>query len=112
MSVDALSDRLGSRLKLQQRTLGEERIKRARERDEDVAIFSMVPLEGDPKFRCCLGVYCLQGDPRRADPGDPLYNKLLWRLNFHIFVKFLEKPNCMLLLFQMKNLVALYEKIN
>ncbi|OXU29636.1 hypothetical protein TSAR_017040 [Trichomalopsis sarcophagae] len=29
----------------------------------------MIPLEGDPGFRCCLGIYCLLGDPRRAEPG-------------------------------------------
>ena len=70
MSTDALSDRLASRLHLQQRTVGEDRIRRARDRDEDIAVFSMIPMEGDPKFRCCLGIYCLMGDPRRAEPGD------------------------------------------
>jgi hypothetical protein len=70
MATDALSERLSSKLHLQTKTVGEERIRRAKEKDEDVAIFSMFPMEGDPKFRCCLGKDCLLGDPKKADPGD------------------------------------------
>jgi len=70
MATDALSERLSSKLHLQTKTVGEERIKRAKEKDEDVAIFSMFPMEGDPTFRCCLGKYCLIGDPKKTDPGD------------------------------------------
>lgn len=80
LAADALSDRLASRLHLRPvtRCVGEDRIRRARERDEDIAIFSMIPLEGDPGFRCCLGIYCLLGDPRRAEPGDLL--KIGWEV--------------------------------
>lgn len=70
MATDALAERLSSKLHLQTKTVGEDRIKRAKEKDEDVAIFSMVPMEGDTKFRCCLGKDCLLGDPKKADPGD------------------------------------------
>lgn len=70
MATDALSERLSSKLHLQTKTVGEERIKRAKEKDEDVAIFSMFPVEGDPKFRCCLGKDCLLEDPKKADAGD------------------------------------------
>lgn len=70
MATDALAERLSSKLHLQTKTVGEDRIKRAKEKDEDVAVFSMVPMEGDSKFRCCLGKDCLLGDPKKADPGD------------------------------------------
>lgn len=70
MATDALSERLSSKLHLQTKTVGDERIRRAKEKDEDVAIFSMFPMEGDPKFKCCLGKDCLIGDPKKADPGD------------------------------------------
>lgn len=74
MSTDALSDRLASKLHLQTKTVGEERIKRAKAKDEDVAILTMFPMESDPKFRCCLGNDCFLGDPKKADPGDlPLH---------------------------------------
>lgn len=70
MATDALSERLSSKLHLQTKTVGEDRIRRAKEKDEDIAIFSMFPMEGDAKFRCCLGKDCLLGDPKKADPGD------------------------------------------
>lgn len=70
MAVDSLSERLSSKLHLQTKTVGEERIRQAKEQDEDIAIFSMVPVDGDPKFRCCLGRDCNLGDPRKAEPGD------------------------------------------
>ncbi|CAD1479220.1 unnamed protein product [Heterotrigona itama] len=70
MAADTLSERLSSKLHLQTKKVGEDRIRRAKEKDEDIAIFSMFPMEGDPKFRCCLGKDCLLGDPKKADPGD------------------------------------------
>lgn len=75
MATDALSERLSSKLHLQTKTVGEERIRRAKEKDEDVAIFSMFPMEGDPKFRCCLGKDCQLGDPKKADPGDDKHTR-------------------------------------
>lgn len=73
MSADALSERLSSKLHLQTKTVGEERIKRAKEKDEDIAIFSMIPMEGDCHFQCALGRECVLGDPRKAEPGDMLF---------------------------------------
>lgn len=70
MATDTLSERLSTKLHLQTKKVGEDRIRRAKEKDEDIAIFSMFSLEGDPKFRCCLGKDCLLGDPKKADPGD------------------------------------------
>lgn len=75
MATDALSERLSSKLHLQTKTVGEDRIRRAKEKDEDVAIFSMFPMEGDPKFRCCLGKDCQLGDPKKADPGEEKYSR-------------------------------------
>uniref|UniRef100_A0A6V7MBZ1 Uncharacterized protein n=1 Tax=Bracon brevicornis TaxID=1563983 RepID=A0A6V7MBZ1_9HYME len=70
MSTEALRERLSNNLRLTTKTVGEERIKRAKEKDEDVAIFSMIPMEGDSKFRCCLGRECKMGDYKKALPGD------------------------------------------
>lgn len=64
-----LSDQFKTRLNLQTKTVGEERIKRAKERNEDVAILSM-ELPGDKKaFKCCLGKDCLFGDPASLPLG-------------------------------------------
>ena len=70
MATEALRDRLSSKLHLTTKTVGEDRVRRAKESDEDVAIFSMFPMEGDTKFRCCLGKDCALGDPKKAEPGD------------------------------------------
>lgn len=70
MATEALRERLSSNLRLTTKTVGEDRIKRAKEKDEDVAIFSMVPLEGDLKFKCSLGRDCRIGDCKKAVPGD------------------------------------------
>ena len=83
MGADALSERLSSKLHLQTKTVGEERIKRAKEKDEDIAIFSMIPLEGDSKFQCSLGKDCVLGDPRKAEPGNLLI------LNIHCIFHFI-----------------------
>lgn len=79
MATDALSERLSSKLHLQTKTVGDERIRRAKEKDEDVAIFSMFSMDGDPKFRCCLGKDCLVGDPKKADPGDDRDNRVRFK---------------------------------
>lgn len=70
MATETLRERLSSNLRLTTRTVGEERIRRAKEKDEDVAIFSMFPMEGDPSFRCCLGRDCRTGNWKKAEPGD------------------------------------------
>lgn len=93
MATDALSERLSSKLHLQTKTVGDERIRRAKEKDEDVAIFSMFPMGGDPKFRCCLGKDCLIGDPKKADPGDDRDDRVRFKfelgrnvLTFNIYI--------------------------
>lgn len=70
MATEALRERLSNNLRLKTKTVGEEKIKKAKENDEDVAIFSMVPLEGDTKFRCSLGRDCRIGDCKKALPGE------------------------------------------
>lgn len=63
-----LSDQL-KRMNLQTKIVGDDRIRRAKERNEDVAILSM-DLPGDKKkFRCCLGDRCLLGDPTGLSLG-------------------------------------------
>lgn len=63
-----LSDQF-KRMNLQTKTVGEDRIKRAKERNEDVAILSM-ELPGEKKgFKCSLGELCLQGDPTSLPLG-------------------------------------------
>lgn len=64
-----LSDQFKSRLNLQTKTVGDDRIKRAKERNEDVAILSM-ELPGEKKpFRCALDQECLLGDPEGLPLG-------------------------------------------
>lgn len=60
--ASVLSEQL-KRMNLQTKTVGEDRIRRAREANEDVAILSMDISGGKKKFRCCLEDRCLQGDP-------------------------------------------------
>lgn len=69
MATEALRERLSTNLRFTTKTINEDRIKRAKEKDEDVAIFSMIPVEGDPRFRCCLGRDCRIGDWKKAEPG-------------------------------------------
>lgn len=72
-----LSDQFKSRLNLKTKTVGEERIKKAKERNEDVAILSM-ELPGEKKhFRCCRDDECLLGDPTSLPLGGYIF-----RLNF------------------------------
>lgn len=64
-----LSDRFKNGLSLQTKTVGEDRIRRARERNEDIAILSM-ELPGEKrKFRCSMGEDCLMGDPESLPLG-------------------------------------------
>lgn len=57
-----LSDQF-KRMNLQTKTVGGDRIKKAKERNEDVAILSM-ELPGEKTgFKCSLGADCLLGDP-------------------------------------------------
>lgn len=63
-----LSEKFKS-MNLQTKTVGEDRIRRARDRDEDIAILSMeLPGEGRT-FKCDLGLDCLKGDCYDIKPG-------------------------------------------
>lgn len=63
-----LSDQI-KRMNLQTKIVGDDRIRRAKERNEDVAILSM-DLPGEKKkFKCSLGERCLQGNPTSLPLG-------------------------------------------
>lgn len=72
--VDALAGEMRSRLSLQTKTVGAERIRRAKENNEDIAVLSMflpgsAAREENARFRCALGFDCRLGDARLATPG-------------------------------------------
>lgn len=67
--ANVLSDQFKSKLNLQTKTVGEERIRKAKERNEDVAVLSMeLPGENKP-FKCSAGEQCLLGDPNTLTLG-------------------------------------------
>lgn len=70
--ADTLSDQMKSRLNLKTKTVGDERVRRARETNEDVAILTMEwgPGEKRPPFKCSLGSDCLMGDPTKLPLGE------------------------------------------
>jgi len=71
------------KLNLQTKTVGEDRIRRAKDRNEDVAILSM-ELPGDKKgFRCSLGDDCLFGDPKSLPLG-VFFFAFLFYMNFFV----------------------------
>lgn len=75
MAADYLSSRLKSRLHLTTKTVGEDRIKKAKENNEDVAVLSMFLPDSlgkseNSRFRCALGSHCKLGDHRLATPGN------------------------------------------
>lgn len=74
MSADVLSEDLKSRLHLTTKTVGQDRIRRARENNEDVAILSMflpnaTAERENKKFCCALRDQCMLGDPRKTIAG-------------------------------------------
>lgn len=74
MSADVLSEDLKSRLHLTTKTVGQDRIRRARENNEDVAILSMflpnaTAERENKKFCCALRDQCLLGDSRKTVAG-------------------------------------------
>jgi hypothetical protein len=74
MCADILSRDFKSRLQLRTKTVGAERIQRAKDNNEDVAILSMflpgsVGEAENRKFRCYLAEDCFLGDYRQATPG-------------------------------------------
>ncbi|XP_058124586.1 four and a half LIM domains protein 2 isoform X4 [Anopheles ziemanni] len=74
MAMDILSSDFDSRLRLKTKTVGGERIKRAEDNNEDIAILSMflpgaTAAKEQEKFRCHLGLDCRVGDCRDTTPG-------------------------------------------
>lgn len=81
MSADVLSEDLKSRLHLTTKTVGQERIRRARENNEDVAILSMflpnaTAERENKKFCCALRDQCLLGDARKTIAGVYIFSLL------------------------------------
>lgn len=74
MAADILASEMSSRLRLQSKTIGADRIKKAKDNNEDVAILSMfLPLasaqEENRRFRCALGLDCRMGDSTKTVAG-------------------------------------------
>lgn len=74
MAADYLSSELKSRLHLTTKTVGADRIRKAKENNEDIAVLSMflpgsAAKEENSRFRCASGVDCRLGDWRLATPG-------------------------------------------
>lgn len=80
MAADYLSSEFKSRLNLKTKTVGADRIRRAKENNEDVAVLSMflpgtAAKEENSRFRCALSVNCRLGDWRLATPGKLVKHK-------------------------------------
>lgn len=74
MSAADILSRDMKRLQLRTKTVGGERIQRAKDNNEDVAILSMflpgsLGEQESRNFRCNLRDYCMHGDPRLVIPG-------------------------------------------
>lgn len=74
MATDVLAEKFETRLHLTTKTVGEDRIKKAKENNEDVAVLStFLPSPDDGKkkniFECALKEDCLLGDPKKAITG-------------------------------------------
>lgn len=74
MATNYLSSELSSRLNLRTKTVGADRIRKAKENNEDIAVLSMFlpgsgAVEENSRFRCALGIDCRLGDWRLATPG-------------------------------------------
>jgi hypothetical protein len=79
MATDVLAEKFETRLHLTTKTVGEDRIKKAKENNEDVAVLStFLPSPDDGKkknvFECALKEECLLGDPKKAVAGMNLYD--------------------------------------
>ncbi|CAH2233084.1 jg10560 [Pararge aegeria aegeria] len=90
MSADVLSDDFKSRLHLTTKTVGQDRIRRARENNEDVAILSMflpnaTAERENKKFCCAMKDQCLLGDSRKtiAGHGSPLTMRRVCGVDHH-----------------------------
>ncbi|XP_055685979.1 four and a half LIM domains protein 2 isoform X11 [Lutzomyia longipalpis] len=74
MAADYLASDFNSRLRLTSKTVGNDRIKKARDNNEEIAVLSMfLPMqsrqEENNQFRCALGYACKLGNAREATPG-------------------------------------------
>lgn len=69
MATDMLSDQFKTRLKLTTKTVGEERIKRAKDNNEDIAVLSMFVPGEKTSFKCSMGTKCALGDVNASAPG-------------------------------------------
>ena len=74
MAADILSSEMKSRLHLTTKTVGADRIRKAKENNEDVAVLSMFlpnasAVEENRNFYCALGTFCRQGDARKTTAG-------------------------------------------
>lgn len=84
-----LSSEFSSRLNLRTKTVGEDRIRRAKENNEDIAVLSMflpgsAAVEENSRFRCALGVDCRLGDWRLATPG--IIRHAMYTILQHLFM--------------------------
>lgn len=78
MAADILAGDMKSRLNLTTKTVGAERIRRAKENNEDIAVLSMFlpgssAKEENSRFRCFLGYDCRLGDSKLATPGRHIF---------------------------------------
>lgn len=74
MAADILAREMSSKLRLQSKTIGADRIKKAKDNNEDVAVLSMfLPLasakEENARFRCHMGLDCFLGDCTKTTAG-------------------------------------------
>lgn len=86
MATNYLSSELSSRLTLKTKTVGADRIRRAKENNEDIAVLSMflpgsAAVEENNRFRCALGIDCRLGDWRLATPGIRFFFGVFFFLN-------------------------------
>lgn len=74
MSAEVLANDLKTRLHLRTKTVGADRIKKAKDNNEDIAVLSMfLPMSmgksENEKFRCALGDECFLGDCKQTTAG-------------------------------------------
>lgn len=74
MATNYLSSEPSSRLNLKTKTIGADRIRKAKQNNEEIAVLSMflpgsAAVEENSQFRCSLGIDCRLGDWRIATPG-------------------------------------------
>lgn len=97
MATDILASDFDSRLRLKTKTIGGERIKRAKETGEDIAVLSMflpgaTAAKENATFRCHLGMECMLGDCRDTTPG-----LLFWNSGLEVFGSLAKMRGCLCL---------------